>query len=132
MVSLANCCKPIPGDSIVGYVTKSRGITIHREDCPNLADHREDRKVEVYWGELRSARYPARLRIEGVDRPGLFAEVAQAIAGLDSSITQVRAFVAGSDRGRMVIDLQVKDLEHLYRIIAKLNSIRGIMEVIRG
>jgi len=132
MVSLANCCKPIPGDSIVGYVTKSRGITIHRSDCPNLSDHREDRKVEVYWGELRSARYPARLRIEGADRPGLFAEVAQAIAGLDSSITQVRAFVAGSDRGRMVIDLQVKDLEHLYKIIAKLNSVRGVMEVLRG
>ena len=132
MVSLASCCKPIPGDSIVGYVTKSRGITIHRSDCPNLADHREDRKVEVYWGELRSARYPARLKIEGADRPGLFAEVAQAIAGLDSSITQVRAFVAGTDRGRMVIDLQVKDLEHLYKIIAKLNSVRGVMEVLRG
>ncbi|MFZ2812531.1 MAG: ACT domain-containing protein [Thermovirgaceae bacterium] len=51
---------------------------------------------------------------------------------MDSSITQVRAFVAGSDRGRMVIDLQVKDLEHLYKIIAKLNSVRGVMEVLRG
>jgi len=132
MVSLANCCKPVPGDDIVGYVTKTRGITIHRIDCPNVTDHPEERKVEVYWGDLRSSRYQARLKLEGADRPGLFAEVAQAITGLESSITQVRAFVAGSDRGRMIIDLQVRDLEHLYRVIAKLNSIRGVIEVLRG
>ncbi len=132
MVSLANCCKPVPGDGIVGYVTKTRGITIHRCDCPNVAENPQDRKVEVQWGVLRSSRYAARLKLEGADRPGLFAEVAQAITSLDGSITQVRAFVAGSNRGRMTIDLQVRDLEHLYRIIAKLNSIKGVMEVLRG
>ena len=132
MVSLANCCKPLPGDDIVGYVTKTRGITIHRTECPNVAENPEDRKVQVQWGVLRSSRYPARLKLEGADRPGLFAEVAQAITGLDGSITQVRAFVAGANRGRMTIDLQVRDLEHLYRIIAKLNSVKGVIEVLRG
>lgn len=132
LVSLANCCKPVPGDDIVGYVTKTRGITIHRSDCPNIADNLPDRKVEVSWGGLRSARYAAKLKLEGADRPGLFADVAQAINGLDGSITQVRAFVAGGSRGRMIIDLEVRDIEHIYRIIAKLNSINGVIEVLRG
>lgn len=132
LVSLANCCKPVPGDDIVGYVTKTRGITIHRTDCPNVVDNSPERKVEVSWGDLRSARYSARLKLEGADRPGLFAEAAQAINGLDGNITQVRAFLAGGTRGRMIIDLEVRDLEHIYRIIARLNSIKGVIEVIRG
>lgn len=132
LVSLANCCKPVPGDDIVGYVTKTRGITIHRSDCPNIVDNLPERKVEVSWGGLRSARYAARLKLEGADRPGLFAEVAQAITGLDGGIKQVRAFVAGGSRGRMIIDLEVRDIEHIYRIIAKLNSIKGVIEVLRG
>lgn len=131
-VSLANCCKPVPGDDIVGYVTKTRGITIHRSDCPNIVDNLSERKVEVSWGGLRSARYAARLKLEGVDRPGLFAEVAQTLTGLEGTIKQVRAFVAGGSRGRMIIDLEVRDIEHIYRIIAKLNSIKGVIEVIRG
>jgi GTP pyrophosphokinase len=132
MVSLANCCKPVPGDEIVGYVTKTRGITIHRTDCPNVAENLEERRIEVSWGDRRSVCYQARLKLEGADRPGLFADVAQAISSFEGSITQVRAFVAGGDRGRMIIDLHVRDLEHLYRIIAKLNSIKGVIEVIRG
>ncbi|HPD98042.1 MAG TPA: TGS domain-containing protein, partial [Synergistales bacterium] len=132
MVSLANCCKPVPGDGIVGYVTKTRGITIHRTDCPNVATNPEERRIEVSWGERRSLCYQARLKLEGADRPGLFADVAQGISSMEGIITQVRAFVAGGDRGRMIIDLQVKDLEHLYRVIAKLNSIKGVIEVLRG
>ncbi|HDQ92592.1 MAG TPA: bifunctional (p)ppGpp synthetase/guanosine-3',5'-bis(diphosphate) 3'-pyrophosphohydrolase, partial [Synergistetes bacterium] len=132
MVSLANCCKPVPGDHIVGYITKTRGITIHRIECPNISDNKDDRKIEVSWGDRRSSCYQARLKLEGADRPGLFADVAQAISSLEGSIIQVRAFVAGGDRGRMTIDLQVRDLEHLYRIIAKLNSIKGVIEVLRG
>lgn len=132
LVSLANCCKPVPGDEIVGYVTKTRGITIHRTDCPNIVGNLPERKVDVSWGELRSARYSARLKVEGADRPGLFADVAQAINGMDGTISQVRAFIAGGSRGRMMIDLEVRDLEHIYRIIAKLNSVKGVIEVLRG
>lgn len=132
LVSLASCCKPLPGDEIRGYVTRSRGITIHRSDCPNLDNADPERCVEVEWGRLRSDRYLSRLKLEGADRPGLFVDAAQAINSLDGVIVQVRAFVVGSSRGRMAIDLQVRDLEHLYRIIAKLNAIRGVIEVIRG
>lgn len=132
MVALANCCNPLPGDEIKGFVTKSRGITVHRKGCRNVANAPTERMVDVKWGNRTSDRYACRLRVEGVDRPGLFADVAQGINAMDGSILQIRAFVAGGSRARMSVDLQVKDLEHLYRVIARLNTIQGVIEVIRG
>ncbi len=132
MVALANCCNPLPGDEIKGFVTKSRGITVHRKGCRNVANVPTERMVDVKWGNRTSDRYACRLRVEGVDRPGLFADVAQGINAMDGSILQIRAFVAGGSRARMSVDLQVKDLEHLYRVIARLNTIQGVIEVIRG
>jgi GTP pyrophosphokinase len=132
MVALANCCNPLPGDEIKGFVTKSRGITVHRKGCRNVANVPTERMVDVKWGNRTSDRYACRLRVEGVDRPGLFADVAQGINATDGSILQIRAFVAGGSRARMSVDLQVKDLEHLYRVIARLNTIQGVIEVIRG
>jgi GTP pyrophosphokinase len=132
LVTMANCCKPVPGDEIVGFVTKNRGITVHRRDCPNISDVPKERLVEVEWGRKTSDRYSSRLRLEGVDRPGLFADVAQGINATAGTIVQIKAFVAGGNRARMSIDLEVKDLEHLYRVIAKLNTIQGVIEVLRG
>ena len=132
MVALANCCNPLPGDEIKGFVTKSRGITVHRKGCRNVANVPTERMADVKWGNRTSDRYACRLRVEGVDRPGLFADVAQGINATDGSILQIRAFVAGGSRARMSVDLQVKDLEHLYRVIARLNTIQGVIEVIRG
>jgi GTP pyrophosphokinase len=132
LVSMANCCKPVPGDEITGFVTKSRGITVHRKDCPNVTGVPEDRLVDVEWGWNITDRYSSRLRLEGVDRPGLFADVAQAINAAEGTIVRIKAFVAGGNRARMNIDIEVKDLEHLYKIMAKLNTIHGVIEVLRG
>lgn len=132
LVSLANCCLPVPGDSIVGFVTKSRGITVHRADCPNVTGSSSDRTVEVSWGRKRSERYTARLRLEAMDRPGLFADVSQVLCNLDASMVAVKANVVGAQRARMTIDLSVKDVEHLYRVMARLNALDNVIEVIRG
>jgi GTP pyrophosphokinase len=122
----------VPGDEITGFVTKSRGITVHRKDCPNITGVPEDRLVDVEWGWNITDRYSSRLRLEGVDRPGLFADVAQAINATEGTIVRIKAFVAGGNRARMNIDIEVKDLEHLYKIMAKLNTIHGVIEVLRG
>jgi len=132
LVGRANCCKPLPGDRIVGVVTKRRGVIVHKDDCPNVSKIPKDRLVEVEWGSRRSERYSTRLRIEGTDRPGLFADVAHTINTCDGTILQVRASVTGTGRARIVVDLEVKDIEHLYQIIAKINVVKGVIEVIRG
>ena len=132
LVSLANCCCPVPGDLIVGYVTRTRGITIHRSDCKNVEEANPGRAIKVEWGRLISDRYTARLKVEGVDRSGLFADVSQAIASLDGNIVGVKASVIAANRARMTVEIRVKDVEHLYRIMAKLNALNGIIEEFRG
>ncbi len=132
MVSLAHCCCPVPGDQIVGYVTTTRGITVHRSDCPNLLRTSTDRRVAVSWGQKTKAFYTTRLRLEAVDRAGLFADVTQAISAAEGSIISISAHVVDENRARMNMEIQVKDVEQLYRIMAHINSVEGVLMVLRG
>ena len=132
LVSLAQCCRPVPGDRIVGCVTQSRGITVHRADCPNAEKVDSSKRVGVTWGRLKNERYTARLKIEGIDKATLVGEVVQSIASMDGGIASIRANVVNNSRTRVVTEVLVKDLEHLYRVIARLNTISGIIEIIRG
>ena len=132
LVSLAQCCRPIPGDPIVGAVTQSRGITVHRQDCPNVDKTDPDKKVAVSWGRLKNSRYTARIKVEGVDKSSLFGDIVQGITAMEGNIAAIRANVVNNSRTRVIADVQVRDLEHLYRIIARLNTISGIIEIIRG
>jgi GTP pyrophosphokinase len=132
LVALAMCCCPVPGDKIVGLVTHSRGITIHRHDCSNIERVQEDKRIAVMWGNKRSVRYTARLHVEAGDRVGVFADLGQAISQTDGQIVNIRGNVVNGTRTRFVIDLQVWDLEHLYRVIARINCISGMIEITRG
>ncbi len=132
LVTLANCCLPVPGDSITGYSTRTRGITVHRLDCPNISNSTEERKIEVSWGNHGNKKYHARLKLEGIDRPGLFSDVAQALMSADCNIIGLKANMVGNNQARMKIEVEVKDLEHLYFTIARLNSVKSVIVVFRG
>ena len=132
LVSLAQCCRPVPGDPIIGCVTKSRGITVHRKDCANIDNAVTDKKVGVSWGRLKENRYTARIKVEGIDKPSLFGDIVQNITGTDGVIVSIRANVVNNSRAHVVAEVQVRDLEHLYRIIARLNTISGVIEITRG
>ena len=132
LVSLAMCCCPVPGDKISGCVTQSRGITIHRRECDNFQRSAEDKRVSVKWGKKREARYMARIKVEGSDRVGLFGDIGQAISFTDAAIVNIRGNVVNGTRARFVIEMQVADLEHLYRVIARINTIKGLIEITRG
>lgn len=132
LVSLAQCCKPVPGDSIVGSVTQSKGITIHRKDCQNIAKIDPNKVVNVAWGKPKDTRYTARIKVEGVDRQNVLSEIVQSISLMDAGLVGVRANVVNNIRIHAVAEIQVKDLEHLYRVIAKLNILSGVIEITRG
>ena len=132
LVSLAQCCRPVPGDQIIGCVTQSRGITVHRKDCANIDKADPNKLIAVSWGRLKDHRYTARIKVEGVDKPTLFGEIVQAITAMDGVLVGVRANVVNNSRTRVVADVQIKDIEHLYRIIARLNTISGVIEITRG
>ncbi len=131
-VLLANCCEPVPGDPIVGFSTRTRGITVHRADCENVKNAREERRVAVSWGSTRNRKFTARLRLEAIDRSGLFGDVVQAIAAGEGVVTGIKAGVVGGNMARMRLELRVRDLEHLYHIVARLNAVKGMIQVTRG
>lgn len=134
-VTLAHCCRPVPGDVIRGYVTMGHGIMIHRADCPRLQNKEGDeRLVAARWTGRGRKLYEARLEIDATDRPGLFADVARVCTNLDVNIDSVKAVQLGTAQGsaRMRLDVRVANVEQIYTLIAKINTIRNVIEARRG
>jgi GTP pyrophosphokinase len=130
----ANCCEPVPGDAIVGYSTRVRGITVHRIDCPNILNARMGRVIQVSWSSLLGSgkSYTPRIKAEAVDRENLVRDVAQVIGQANGSIHGMKVAIIDNSLVRIKIELKVKNLEHLYEITGKLNGVKGMMEVSRG
>ncbi|MBQ9420089.1 MAG: bifunctional (p)ppGpp synthetase/guanosine-3',5'-bis(diphosphate) 3'-pyrophosphohydrolase, partial [Synergistaceae bacterium] len=136
-VVLANCCAPVPGDEIVGYSSARRGITIHRTCCKTIADKDNERKIQVSWAVndkdqgRKTNLYVAKLNAEGEEREELISDVNKAISFEGSSLVGFKAVMVGNSLMRIKIDLRVRNLEHLYAVMARLNEVRGIIEVVR-
>ena len=135
-VTLANCCAPVPGDEIVGYSSARRGITIHRTCCKSIAGKNSERKIKVSWANndkdsRKTNLYVAKLNAEGEEREELISDVNKAVSFEGSSLVGFKAVMVGNSLMRIKIDLRVRNLEHLYTVMARLNEVRGIIEVVR-
>ena len=132
MVRYAQCCQPVPGDPVVGYVTRGRGVSIHRSDCPNLLmlGHEPERRLEIDWQEMEGERFVVRLTLEGSDRRGLYADVAAAVSatGTDIRSMELRT-VDGRASGSVLVE--VENLAHLQKIVKAARRVKGITEVAR-
>jgi GTP diphosphokinase / guanosine-3',5'-bis(diphosphate) 3'-diphosphatase len=132
MVRYAQCCQPVPGDSVIGYVTRGRGVSIHRSDCPNLLMITEEpeRRLEIDWREVEGERFTVRLVIEGNDRRGLYADVAAAVSGTG---TDIRSFDLHTEDGSVTgsIVVEVENLSHLQKILRAARRVKGIASVHR-
>jgi GTP pyrophosphokinase len=133
LTQLARCCKPMPGDEVIGYTTKGRGITVHRSDCSNLSQVRDvGRLVRVNWGAKGMARYPAGVRIEALDRAGLLRDVTTMLADEKVNILSVHTHKkAASATTTLIMALEVSGVEQLYQMMDRLQSVRGVFEVQR-
>ncbi|MFL5617619.1 MAG: RelA/SpoT family protein [Gemmatimonadaceae bacterium] len=132
MVRYAQCCQPVPGDPVTGYVTRGRGVSIHRADCPNLLflAHEPERRLEIDWQEADGERFLVRLALEGNDRRGLYADVA---AAAGDTGTNIRSMELKSTDGKAAGSLlvEVENLNHLTRIIKAVRKVKGITDVAR-
>jgi GTP pyrophosphokinase len=132
MVRYAQCCQPVPGDTVVGYVTRGRGVSIHRNDCPNLLFlvHEPERRLEIDWQESAGERFVIRLAIEGQDRRGLYADLATAVSAAG---TDIRSLELKTVDGRVVgaALVEVENLAHLERIINAARRVKGVSSVAR-
>jgi len=138
LVKFAHCCSPLPGDDIVGYVTKGFGVSVHRRACKNFQSAVEKdidmgRWISVYWDDTDRTVYQTDLQISAGSRHGLLADLTGALAGLKVPIHAITARdTARGSGGLITVVIEVLDLEHLAIIIARLMRIKGVAEVRRG
>ena len=130
LTSMARCCNPAPGDDIVGYITRGRGATIHRRDCPNILRIKDrERMVRVNWGEVKRT-YPVPIRVKAYDRNGLMKDVATLIADEGINMTGVNVDVS-KNLAVFDITLEVKDIAELSRVLDRLENLPNVMEAQR-
>lgn len=134
LVRLSKCCNPVPGDDIVGYITKGRGVSVHRADCPNMQTvDAQQRQLHVEWetNQPDKKQYHVDLEISGYDRRGLLNEVLQAVNETKTNITQVNG---RSDRNKMAIinvTILIHDTNHLRKIVERIKQIKEVYTVTR-
>ena len=131
LTSLARCCNPVPGDEILGYITRTRGVTIHRRDCPNvLHEDEKERLVRVDWGPS-DERYPVAVRIEAWDRVGLLRDISTMVSEEKVNMTAVSTQEHDDQTTSVFLTLQTTGIGQLTRLMSKLEGIRGVTSVVR-
>ena len=132
LVNMARCCRAVPGEPIIGYITRGKGISVHSRECPNVERLLLDagRQIEVEWAGSEGSSYPARVRLLIEDRPGILASVTSAIAGLDINIRHIEAKVRGT-RGYVDVVVDVRDVWHLRKTLESLKGLPGVLRVER-
>jgi GTP pyrophosphokinase len=136
MVYRARCCNPIRGEEIVGYITRGKGVAVHSNRCPNMPSLlvNPERLIEVEWMKTdakHESAYPVTMRLVTEDRPGMVADVTQAIASVGTNIRDIRASLDDEGRGQLVLTAEIFDLKHLEKMTGALKSVRGVIDVER-
>ncbi len=134
MVRFARCCNPVPGDEILGYITKGRGISVHRSDCSNLKaliDYDNGKVVEVSWGSSKGTAYVAEIQVRAEDRIGILSDIMMIIT---EAKLPLNALNAKSSKGNIaIINIKVKidSIEQLRELMRKIRRLKGVMDVYR-
>jgi GTP pyrophosphokinase len=134
LVRFSKCCNPVPGDEIVGFITRGRGISVHTLDCPNAVSLMADpeRRIAVHWDGQRREAHQVKIRVEvGKDRPGILAEITAAISGLNTNIAHAEIVVTEQRTGLNTFVLEVTDLRQLQSVMQAIQKVDGVVGVER-
>jgi len=134
LTQLAKCCKPVPPDPVRGFVTRGKGISVHREDCPSLrrlAERSPERLIEAQWGRKSEGAYSVDVLVTASDRQGLLRDVGESLARERINVTAVRT-QSRADLAHMRFSFEVSDIAHLRRAIAAMKEVQGVIRVARG
>ncbi|HEY8296672.1 MAG TPA: bifunctional (p)ppGpp synthetase/guanosine-3',5'-bis(diphosphate) 3'-pyrophosphohydrolase [Candidatus Baltobacteraceae bacterium] len=133
LVRLSKCCSPVPGDPIVGYVTIGKGVSVHRADCPNVAymTATPERMLEATWAGVTEITHAVDIEVEAADRPQLLQDVMAVFAELKTQVSSVTARVKRDRHALVSLTVQIHDLDHLHRILRKLETLKEIRRVYR-
>ncbi len=140
LVKFAKCCNPLPGDSIVGFITRGHGVSVHKADCPNVLLNRQskenaDRWVEAHWEERKSGShdmYEAQINIYVFDRMGIIADISVALSDMKVSLLSINTSKNGNEGAIVTIKISCKNVEHYHSIVSRIKSIDGVSDIRRG
>jgi GTP diphosphokinase / guanosine-3',5'-bis(diphosphate) 3'-diphosphatase len=131
LTRLANCCHPLPGDKIIGYITQGRGITVHRRDCPNIIHEEEkERLIKVEWGGVAQV-YPVMIQVDAWDRVGLVRDISAIIAEEGVNLGEVSMGNHQEDSVKLYFTLEVKSAAQLSKIMSRIYSVWNVVSVMR-
>jgi len=132
MTRFAKCCTPLPGDPVVGFITRGRGITVHARSCPQVVLEDQERLIEVQWDTSVKSFYPVKIEIWSNDKKGMLAEVSTAITSAESNILKADALATTDKKAFYQFMIEVTDTHHLQTVMANLKKIKGVMNVTRS
>ena len=134
LIHLSKCCNPVPGDKVIGFITRGRGVSIHTADCPNVGEltFDKERLIEVSWGDLQTIAHAVKISVRTEDKPGLLASVSSIISAAEANITHAEA-ITGQDKQAATLNftIDIKDVDHLNRIIKNIEAVKGVLDVKR-
>jgi GTP pyrophosphokinase len=131
LVRYAGCCNPLPGDKVVGFITRGRGVTIHASDCQNAMNDDPHRRVEVEWDSTKEYIYPVRIRIFSENKKGLLAEISNSISSNEVNIKNATVNTTDDQKAISTFEVEIRDLNHLKKVIKGLEKIKGVNQVER-
>lgn len=132
LVRLSKCCSPVPGDPIIGFVTRGRGVSVHREDCPNVRlDEDVDRLIDVEWDYGMSESFEVNMEILAYDRTGMIADIMAALAEMKISITSINAKVSETKSVTIHLGISIKDLAQFEFVATKIRRLKDVYKVQR-
>lgn len=133
LLHFSKCCTPVPGDKIIGYITRGRGISIHTATCPNIdeLDYDKERLVGVEWDVTEAATYPVKISVSTIDRPGVLASVSASITSSAANISHADISTTEDKKAILNFVVDIKDLAHLEKVIQKIEQVNGVIQVKR-
>jgi GTP pyrophosphokinase len=127
---LAKCCKPAPPDPIVGFVSRGRGVTVHRRDCPNVSRMPQERMIESGWGRPDGERFAVDLEVLAHDRQGLLRDISELLSREKVNVTATQTS-SRSDTAHMMFTVEVLDVAQVQRLLAAIGEVKGVIRVRR-
>lgn len=133
LINFSKCCNPVPGDRIIGFITRGRGLSIHAVDCPNMdaLDYDRDRLVDVDWDTESNAFFPVKISVLTVDQPGLLASVSSCISGADANISHAQISTSDDLRAVLKFVVNIRNRKHLDQVIRKIEQVEGVLKASR-
>jgi GTP pyrophosphokinase len=131
VVKFAKCCNPIPGDRILGFITRGRGLTVHLEECPNVHAYDDQRKVEVSWELDKDYTYSVRLRVSGNDKKGLLSDISSVISSSKANIINAHVTTYPDKSATSIFEVELQNASQLQKLVKSIMKVRGVKAVER-